>query len=345
MNLKHNLYRDTEHPFAPYLRILGKGRKGSRSLTQEEAREAMGMILRGEVEEVQLGAFLMLLRVKEESPAELAGMVQAARETQTRPYDFPVADLDWSSYAGKRRHYPWFLFAVRLLVDHGVRVFMHGAEGHTINRLYTEQLLPLVGLNRTANWTEAATSLNDNRFAYLPLQVISPVLGDIIQLRNILGLRSPVHTLARLLNPTHAPAILQAIFHPAYRDSHQQAASLLGYRQAYVFKGEGGEIERNPDGLCLIKMIRDGQLMEEEWSMIFPQRHAQEETFAIDQWLAVWRGEAHHEYGEGAVIGTLAIALHLLNQAPNAENAHELARDWWESRDKKALPATPEIAG
>jgi len=66
---------DAEHPFAPYVRILGKGKTGSRSLDFDEARSAFTMILRGTVEPVQLGAFLMLLRVKEETPEELAGFV------------------------------------------------------------------------------------------------------------------------------------------------------------------------------------------------------------------------------------------------------------------------------
>ena len=57
-----------DHPFAAYVRILGRGRTLSRSLTIEEAEAAMAMILRGEVRPEQLGAFLMLLRLKEEAP-------------------------------------------------------------------------------------------------------------------------------------------------------------------------------------------------------------------------------------------------------------------------------------
>ena len=67
----------TEHPFAQYVRILGKGKSGSRSMTREEARAAMGMILDQQVEPEQLGAFLMLLRMKEEAPEELAGLFVA----------------------------------------------------------------------------------------------------------------------------------------------------------------------------------------------------------------------------------------------------------------------------
>lgn len=69
-----------EHPFAQYIRILGKGKTGSRSLNQQEAFDAFSMILNQQVEDVQLGAFLMLLRVKEESVDELIGFVQATRQ-------------------------------------------------------------------------------------------------------------------------------------------------------------------------------------------------------------------------------------------------------------------------
>ncbi|MCK5663035.1 MAG: glycosyl transferase, partial [Thiotrichaceae bacterium] len=105
---------NTEHPFADYIRILGKGKKGSRPLTQEEAYHAMRMILADEVEEIQLGAFLMLMRVKEETPEELAGFVLAVRETLPR-ITTETADLDWSAYAGKRRHLPWFMLSSFLL--------------------------------------------------------------------------------------------------------------------------------------------------------------------------------------------------------------------------------------
>ena len=114
-----------EHPFAQYVRILGKGKTGSRSLNETEAKQAMGMILRGDVEDVQLGAFLMLLRVKEESHEELAGFVKAARDDISAPAI--AVDIDWASYAGKRRQLPWYLLAALALADSGLRVFMHGA--------------------------------------------------------------------------------------------------------------------------------------------------------------------------------------------------------------------------
>lgn len=57
-----------------------------------------------------------------------------------------------------------------------------------------------------------------------------------------MGLRSPVHTLARLINPFNATATMQAIFHPAYRSSHQQTALMLGYQILRSLRAEGGSL-------------------------------------------------------------------------------------------------------
>ena len=137
----------TEHLFAQYIRALGKGKTGSRSLTFHEAKDAMQMILNGQVKDVQIGAFLMLLRVKEESPDEIAGFVSACREMLSP--DIPAVstvDFDWSSYAGKRRQPHWFLLAALLLAHNGYRVFVHGARGHTAGRCYTQDVLQQLDL-------------------------------------------------------------------------------------------------------------------------------------------------------------------------------------------------------
>ena len=132
----------SEHPFAPYVRTLGRGKRARRSLTREEAADAMAMILRGGAESAQIGAFLMLLRVKEETTEELAGFLDACRPVcRERLATLPAVDVDWPSYAGKKKHPPWYLLAARLLADNGVRILMHGGPAHTPNRQYTDTFL------------------------------------------------------------------------------------------------------------------------------------------------------------------------------------------------------------
>ena len=330
MTTKRNLYKDFEHPFAQFVRIVGKGKNGARSLTYDEAYQAFKMILNDEVLDVQLGAFLMLLRVKEESVDELAGFVQATRDTLN--FKALDVDLDWSSYAGKRKHYPWFLLAALTLAHHGYKIVMHGASGHTLNRVYTEQVLEYLGFPICQNQDEIEQQLQQRNFAYLPLEVISPVLSELIALRNVMGLRSPIHTLARLINPFNAKATLQAIFHPAYRSSHQQAAFKLGYQNSAVIKGEGGEFERNPDAKTLICGIKDGELYEYELPKLTENRSPVEEELDLAVFKSVWQGQQHHEYGEIAVIETMGIALYTMRVCESYPDAMLKAKELWSNR-------------
>jgi len=330
MNTRKNLYKEFEHPFAQYVRIIGKGKNGARSLTYEEAYQAFSMILKQEVLDVQLGAFLMLLRVKEESVDELAGFVQATRD-QLNFAPLSV-DLDWSSYAGKRKHYPWFLLAALTLAQSGYKVFMHGASGHTLNRLYTEQVLEYLGYSICQSEQDVQYELEQHNFAYLPLEAISPVLSDLISLRNVMGLRSPIHTLARLINPFNAKATLQAIFHPAYRSSHQQTASRLGYQNSAVIKGEGGEFERNPDARTLICGIKNSELYEYELPKLTQERSLAEEELNLEKFKAVWEGKQTHVYGEIAVTETMGIALYTMGVCSTYDEAMLKAKALWATR-------------
>lgn len=328
-----------EHPFAQYVRVLGKGRHGSRALSQQEAYEAMRLILTNEAQPIQIGAFLMLMRVKEETPEEVAGFVQAVRTTLTVPANVQV-DVDWSSYAGKRRQLPWFILAALLLAENGIKVFMHGTEGHTPGRIYTRETLQALGIPVASSLEDAAAQLAATNFAYLPLALLSPKLQDIIELRPLLGLRSPVHTVARMINPFQAPYLVQGIFHPGYRDIHQQAALALGQPYAAVFKGEGGEFERNPDQPCLVKTVREGVLAEEEWPALFKgPRHLKDETMDVRRLATLWRGEMEDEYAVATITGTAAIILKMMGRADSMDSAEALARTMWKARTVERLGA------
>ncbi|MGF1525862.1 MAG: glycosyl transferase family protein [Candidatus Competibacterales bacterium] len=329
----------TPHPFAPFVAALGRGKKASRALTLEEAEAAMAMILEDRVEDVQLGAFLMLLRVKEESGDEVAGFVRAIRARCGAPADFPAVDLDWSSYAGKRRHLPWLLLAAQLLAHNGVRVLMHGAEGHTAGRIYLKDALEYLGLPVAADYGAAAEGLRAHHFAYLPLEAISPRLKALIELRPLFGLRSPVHTVARMINPARAAASFQGIFHPGYLAIHQAAAVALQDPRVVVIRGEGGEAERNPDVDCVVHAALGGQAVTETWPALFARRHIKPAALDLADLARVWRGEHDDEYGAAAVVATAALGLWATGRVASPEAAQAQAQAWWEARPRGALLA------
>ena len=322
-----NIATPEEHPFAQFVRILGKGKRGARSLTREEAALAMGMLLDGQAEETQLGAFLMLLRHKEESAEELAGFADAVRSRLQTPSI--QVDLDWPSYAGKKRHLPWFLLAAKALAGNGTSVLLHGGGAHTAGRLYSEQLLELLQIPLCHDWTQVATALDQQHLAFIPLGDWMPQLQRMIDLRNTLGLRSPIHSLARILNPLQARCGLQSIFHPGYQAVHREASQLLG-DTVIVIKGEGGEIEVNPDSPCQLLGAGAQGNWEENWPALAAQRHVKPERLEPEKLLAVWQGSETDDYGLQAILGSIALALRGLGHA--RPDALAQARDIWESR-------------
>ncbi|SET88097.1 glycosyl transferase family protein [Pseudomonas graminis] len=318
-----------EHPFAPFVRILGKGKRGARNMTRTEAREAMGMVLDEKVEDTQLGAFLMLLRHKEESPDELAGFTEAVRERLHAPE--LTVDIDWPTYAGKKRHLPWYLLAAKCLAQNGVRVLMHGGGAHTAGRLYSEQLLGLLEIPLCRNWQAVGEALEQHNIAFFPLGDWAPQLQRMIDLRNTLGLRSPIHSLARILNPLGARCGLQSIFHPGYQGVHRDASSLLG-DHAIVIKGDGGEVEINPDTISHLYGTTDGQPWDEEWPALSDRRHVKPATLDPHHLVAIWKGDIEDSYPQLALIATMALALRGLGLT-RAE-AFAQAEQYWANRNR-----------
>ncbi len=327
----------SEHPFAPFIRILGKGKTGTRSLDSNEARQALEMILRGEVEPVQLGAFLMLLRVKEESEDELAGFVSASRRhMRLSPPELKV-DLDWSSYAGKRNQHPWYVLSQLLLAQSGYRILVHGSDGHTPGRLYTEEVYRALGLPVAIDWKTVERGISSEGLVYLPLRHLCKPLHDIMQLRDLLGLRSPVNTLSRMLNPLRAPCSIQSVFHPTYARLHLATDAQLGQPNTLVFKGESGEVEIKPHATTRLDLLRDGQTTRQVLARRLDDRV---ERVNYPDWkpvAALWLDTVSDSYGLEAVLSTTTAALLLLETSLDAEAARAQSLALWHARDKQKL--------
>jgi len=328
----------TEHPFAPYVRILGKGPNLSRPLTQDEARTAMSMVMAGQVEPVQLGAFLCLLRVKTETPEEAAGLAQAIRDSIANSGASPgiAVDVDWASYAGKSRRLPYYLLAALALAKSGIRVFMHGAEGHTEGRVYTSQALAALGIPVATSLAQAAEQLDRSRFAYMTLEHLSPPLHRIMELKALLGLRSPIHTVARMVNPLGAAFTINGVTHPPYLPVHQEGSALLGETSAAAFKGDGGEVERRPEKPCEVWALVHGEKVREEWPALVAGAREKEEHLDLGLLKALWTGAAQDDFADAAIAGTMALVLRYSGRAGSQAEAEAMGRSLWAGRHTQA---------
>jgi len=322
------------YPFAAFLRTIGRGPNLSRPLTREEAAAAMAMILDDAVEPEQLGAFLLVLRFRSETPAELAGFVDAARASFAGRAEIE-ADIDWPSYADRHKQLPYFVLSALLLAQQGLRVAMHGISG--VSAATTPAVLRALGLAPAESWAQATNDLRAQGFAYLPLAAICPPLVPLFGLRPVLGVRSPANSFCRDLNPAAAPTQIQGVFHPTYLPVHRDTALLLGQPRAAIFKGGGGEAQCNPEKPVRVATVSHGTGAEETWPALTPDGHHpwREEPLNPDTVAALWRGDFRAAGPEAAVIGTAAIALKLTGRAAGQEDALAQARLMWRQRDRR----------
>ena len=282
-----------------------------------------------------MGAFLLLLRYRGETPEELAGFVRAARSRLPARRDW-TADLDWPSYADRHRQQPYFVLAAKLLAQNGVRILMHGIAGEQDGYAPTRPVLKALDLPICESLDEAAAALGADGFAYVGLDRFAPEVERLFHLRPLLGLRSVVNSFARAINPLGAAATIQGITHPPYRDLHIKMALILGQDRTVAFKGGGGEAQRNPLKPCRLAWQRLGcEAGEENWPALLPgHRFAwRDEPLDPTRVQALWRGKLNAPIPEAAIVGTVAIALWLLGRVKTAEEAHAMAERMWATRD------------
>ena len=75
----------------------------------------------------------------------------------------------------------------------------------------------------------------------MPTDVLSPALKKLLDVRRVVNLRNPAHSLVKLMNPCKGPAlILSSYTHPEYAVSMAQTFQLT-QANAFLIRGTEGE--------------------------------------------------------------------------------------------------------
>lgn len=270
----------------------------------------------------------MLMRVKEESPEELAGFAQAC----TPLWKDLSADIIWPSYAGKRRQPLWYLLSMQLIKEAGYSILVHGAHSHTADRQFSADLCEDFAIKIASSHQQTSALIAQEQIAYLPCNLLHEEFQNWLMTKHTLGLRSPINTLLRLIAPDNCAGV-QSVFHPNYGKTHQAACSLIG-KEALIMKGEGGEFEINPERTTqCIFTHRDEVEKIPGIQSHFDGKQTEPNKQAL---INCWQNEAD-EYGYHATLRTTAAVLMLKNKALDFSSALIRAKDLWAKRDKAAF--------
>jgi len=258
----------------PYLKELARGRHGARDLTREQARALFSAVFAGELADAALGALMVALRVKGESLDELLGMMDAL-QPHVRPLDMPVRraiPVVLPSYNGSRKIPNLVPLLAMLLAREDVPVLIHGVRQEA-TRVGTFEILEHLGHPRADSIAEAEDQLEARRLAAVAVDVLSPDLARVIDLRSVTGVRNSGHTIAKLMLPNGigpaAACRLIAVTHPDFlklmRDYFTAHPA-----NAFLMRGVEGEAvvrlnapqpieEMRADGSTLSHLIGEGE--------------------------------------------------------------------------------------
>ena len=227
---------------APYLREIGRGKDGARSLTREQAADLMARLLDGQVSDVEAGAFAIAMRIKGETPEELAGFMDAVAP-RLLPLPAPAAGaVVLPSYNGARRLPNLVPLLALQLAREGLPVLVHGLEEDP-GRVTTAAIFEALGLPPVRDAAGVAARWAAGAPAFIATGDLHPALTRVLALRRLIGLRNPAHSLAKLL-PALGPRrnVVRVVnhTHPEYAVSLGEFLALTN-ATALLMRGTEGE--------------------------------------------------------------------------------------------------------
>lgn len=239
---------------------VGKGEKGAKDLTHQEAAGAMRLLLEGQATPVQVGGFLLAMRIKSESVSELAAFTAVARE-YVSPLAIPPAlgFVDIATYAGKQDSWHALLPAAIVAAAAGCPILLHGYDG-VPGRLSTAAIAGRLGIPVDLTPKEVAEQVISNGLGYLDIALYHPPVYRFLELRKELGVRSFFQPVARMLNPGRASASIIGMSHPPYFEKIAEALRMLGTPRALVLRGLEGEPELSISSVTKAIELRDDRI-------------------------------------------------------------------------------------
>ncbi|WP_296944400.1 DNA-binding protein YbiB [uncultured Massilia sp.] len=239
-------------PFAAarFIKEIGRGVKGARSMSRDDARDLYKAMLDGRVSDLELGGILLAMRIKGESVDEIAGFMDAA-ETAFAPLPAPpggFAPVLIPSYNGARKLANLTPLLALLLAREGVPVLVHGVRQDP-GRVTTAEIFAELGIGATGSTADMLDAFAARRPCFMPIELLAPELAHQLSLRRILGVRNSTHTLVKMLQPFECAALrLVSYTHPEYLSmltAYFGTAAPHARGDAFLMRGTEGETVAN----------------------------------------------------------------------------------------------------
>ncbi len=302
------------------------------NLTRDEARSAMRSLVEGEATPSQIAAFAVALRMKGETPEEIAGLAEVQREAAMRVHaGDDLVDVVGTGGDGAGTFNISTMSAL-VVASAGGRVAKHGNRSIT-SACGAADFLEALGVAIDLSPDGVAQCVEETGFGFMFAPQFHPAMRHAGVPRREIGVRTVFNILGPLTNPAGARRQLTGVAVPGLGETMAQVLGLLGAEHAMVVHGQDGLDEISVCAPTQVHEVRDNQVRA---YVIEP------EQFGIARWtLDAVRGgtvEANLRMADGVLNGergpsrdvvllNAGSSLYVAGLAQSIERGIELAAD------------------
>ncbi|AAF94331.1 anthranilate phosphoribosyltransferase [Vibrio cholerae O1 biovar El Tor str. N16961] len=230
-------------------------------LTQAESQQLFDQIIRGEMDPVLMAAVLTALKIKGETPDEIAG---AAKALLANANPFPRPDYDFADIVGTggdgSNTINISTTAAFVAAACGVKVAKHGNRGVS-SKSGSSDLLSSFGINLAMSAQDSRQALDDLGVAFLFAPQYHGGVRHAMPVRQTMKTRTIFNILGPLINPARPNIELMGVYSKDLVRPIAQTMLQMGLKRAAVVHGSGLD-EVAIHGETQVAEIRQGELIE-----------------------------------------------------------------------------------
>ena len=233
------------------------------NLSGELARASMEQILAGEATAAQIAALAIALRMKGETPEEIAGMAQAMRDRvpPLRTRRSPLLDTCGTGGGDAGSKFNVSTTVAIVTASCGVAVAKHGNRAVT-SRTGSADVLEALGVRLDLTAESAGRSLDNLGITFLFAPNYHSAMRNAAGARKEMGVRTVFNLLGPLTNPAGASRQLLGVYSDVYVPILAEVLRQLGSERAMIVHGSDGMDELTVFAKNHVAELHDGKIRE-----------------------------------------------------------------------------------
>ena len=218
-----------------YLEIILDGS----NLTFEQAKELLDIVFEGEVPEVQIAAFLAMMRMKRATSSEIAGLAKSLRDHAV-PVKVDIDNLIDTCGTGGATVKTFNISTAAAIVAAGAGAYVakHGNRGIT-SKCGSADVLEELGVNIAPGPDIVAECIKQAHIGFMFAPKFHPAMRFVQPIRKSLDFRTAFNILGPLANPAGTTAQVMGVAEEALLDRIIETLKILGAKRAMVVHGQG----------------------------------------------------------------------------------------------------------